>query len=174
MGYSRLRCKRDGRSLFLTWSGSFVPALRLDMFQPCGARFRWCLYLSPVGIPTVDLGILDLSVSHRPYSSGSSHFNPTNMYTRLESLWKRLFFSQCQLQIHSLVTKKKQTYYTTYGTSCNMVQSKRWWVGLFFRMGEKGNATKYWGVNYWKAFSENMDKYTKDNIKYNENSNMLG
>jgi hypothetical protein len=40
MGYSRPSCKRAGRSLTLTWSGSFVPAWRLAMFQQRDARLR--------------------------------------------------------------------------------------------------------------------------------------
>ena len=46
--------------LSLTWLGYFVPACLLAMFQPYGDRLRLCLYLSPVGIPVVDLGTLDL------------------------------------------------------------------------------------------------------------------
>ena len=48
-----------------------------------------------------------------------------------------------QLQIHLRVTEKKQTYYTSYGTSRNVVQSKGWWFGpFFFGWEKKRNAHK--------------------------------
>jgi len=50
-----------------------------------------------------------------------------------------------QLQIHLRVTEKKQTYYTSYGTSRNVVQSKGWWFGPFFSDGRKKEMlTKHW------------------------------
>ena len=63
MVYSQPFCQRDG-VLSLTWSGSFVPAWQLAMFQPDGVRLMLCLYISPLGVPIADLGILDLSLSH--------------------------------------------------------------------------------------------------------------
>jgi len=38
----------------------------LDIQRAIG-RLRWCLFLSPVGVPTVGPGILDPSVSHHSY-----------------------------------------------------------------------------------------------------------
>jgi len=50
-----------------------------------------------------------------------------------------------QLQIHLRVTEKKQTYYTSYGTSRNVVQSKDGGSGLFFSDGRKKEMlTKHW------------------------------
>jgi hypothetical protein len=40
MEFSRLYCKRDGKSSFRTLSGFFKPAWRQDMFHPCGVRSR--------------------------------------------------------------------------------------------------------------------------------------
>jgi hypothetical protein len=48
-----------------------------------------------------------------------------------------------QLQIHLRVTEKKQTYYTTYGTSRKVVQGGS---GRFFGWEKKEMPTKYW----WK------------------------
>jgi hypothetical protein len=56
-----------------------------------------------------------------------------------------------QLQIYLRVTEKKQTYYTAYGTSGKVAQSKRRWVGPFFRMGEKRNDHKNWWEKLLKS-----------------------
>jgi len=45
MGYSQLYCKRDGRSLFLTWQGSLVPAMWRQVkvvFIPKPRRNSYC------------------------------------------------------------------------------------------------------------------------------------
>jgi hypothetical protein len=66
MGFSLLFYKRGSPS-FLTLLGFFLPAWQLDMFRLSGARLRWCLYLNPVEILTVDLGMSYPSASHLSY-----------------------------------------------------------------------------------------------------------